>query len=220
MIHERRSLLALAKTAMLTAMLAGGLAAGAGVLDAQAQAKKADAGTAKKTPNPFQGFSSDNGKPVDVKSDSLEVHQNEQKAIFSGNVVAVQGDSTLRTAQLVVFYDNANAAAGQGNAANPPPASAPAGGTGQGSSIKRLEAYGNVVVTSQDQKATGDSGVFDMASDKATLNGNVVLTQGQNVIRGKQLIVDLKTGVSHVTGGTSGLFVPSKDQQKKPASPQ
>jgi lipopolysaccharide export system protein LptA len=150
---------------------------------------------AKKAPNPFQGFSSDNGQPVDVKSESLEVYQNEQKAVFVGNVVATQGESTLRSARLTVFYDNSGA---------PAPS--------QASAIKRLEADGDVVVTSADQSATGSKGVFDMTTNQAKLTGNVVLNQGESVIRGKELVVDMKTGVARVIGGTSGLFVPGKDQ--------
>ena len=150
---------------------------------------------AKKSANPFQGFSSDNGQPVDVKSESLEVYQNDQKAVFVGNVVATQGESTLRSNRLTVFYDNSGA---------PSPT--------QQSAIKRLEADGNVIVTSADQKATGSKGVFDMATNQATLTGDVVLNQGESVIRGKQLVVDMKTGVARVLGGTSGLFVPSKDK--------
>lgn len=143
-------------------------------------------------PNPFQGFSSDSGSPVDVKSDSLEVRQSEQKAIFSGNVVATQGASVLTAATLTVYYENASGE------------TAPSGKSG----IKRLEATGGVSVTSKDQKATGATGVFDMASNTARLSGNVVMVQGKNVLRGKELIVNMKTGVARVIGGTSGLFMP------------
>jgi lipopolysaccharide export system protein LptA len=196
----------------------------------------------KKQANPFQGFSSDNGKPVDVKSETLEVYQNEQKAIFIGNVVATQGESILRTPHLVVFYENnnqpdsgnaadANAAKPAAGAAapaagsSPAPAPAPAAGgtsqdTGQASSIKRLEASGGVVVTANDQKATGSDGVFDMESNTAVLTGGVVLTQGQNVIRGSKLTVDLKTGVARVVGGTTGLFVPSQNNQSSAPKPK
>lgn len=147
---------------------------------------------AQTTANPFQGFSSDSGKPVDVKADSLEVRQNEQKAIFSGNVVAKQGDSTLTAATLTIFYENA------GGEATP----------SASSGIKKLEASGGVVVTAKDQKATGASGVFDMATNTARLTGDVVLTQGQNVLRGKELVINMKTGIARVIGGTSGLFMP------------
>ena len=190
----------------LAALAALGLFASAGALAQD-----------KKEASPFQGFSAENGQPVDVTSDSLEVHQNEQKAIFIGNVVAKQGESVLRTPRLVVFYDNAAQAAADGQATGEAPAK-PSSTTAptQANAIKRLEASGGVVVTSTDQQATGSEGVFDMATNKATLTGDVVLHQGQNVIRGKQLVVDMKTGVAQVMGGTSGLFVPSKDQQGKP----
>lgn len=225
----------------------------------------ADAGAAqKKAASPFQGFSSDSGKPVDVKSDSLEVHQDEQKAIFTGNVVATQGDSVLHTNELTVFYDNSvtGGASGGGKKADKTaaadgskpadPAAKPAdaqpaaaatdqaaatgkpavsGSSDQGSSsgqsatgaqansIKKLIAKGNVVVTSKDQKATGDYGVMDMATNLATLTGNeVVMIQGPNVLKGKKLVVNLKTGVSNVqgggAGGVSGVFTQSNDQKK------
>ncbi|MBP0579795.1 organic solvent tolerance protein OstA [Labrys sp. LIt4] len=227
----------------------------------------ADAGAApKKAASPFQGFSSDSGKPVDVKSDSLEVHQDEQKAVFTGNVVATQGDSTLRTNELTVFYENvdnnANGAAKDGKAkdakaadakpadpkaADAKPADAkpadgqpagdaktteakpadtkpadtskaPASGSGTpASSIKKLVARGNVVVTSKDQKATGNNGVMDMATNIATLSGGeVVMIQGPNVLKGTKLTVNLKTGIAKVEGGgggVSGVF--TQGSQKK-----
>jgi lipopolysaccharide export system protein LptA len=166
---------------------------------------------AKKATSPFQGFSSDNGQPVDVKSDSLEVHQNEQRAVFIGNVVATQGESVLRSDRLVVFYVNTQEG-GPAEAGKPAAASSTA--PSQASAVKRLEASGGVVVTSKDQKATGSTGVFDMTTNLATLDGNVVLNQGPNVIRGKQLVVDMKTGIARVLGGTNGLFVNTKDQTK------
>ena len=44
----------------------------------------------KKSANPFQGFSSDNSQPVNINSEQLEFQQNQKKAIYSGNVVAIQ----------------------------------------------------------------------------------------------------------------------------------
>lgn len=163
-----------------------------GLSSAQAAPKPA------RTASPFQGFSSDNGKPINVKSDSIELHQQEQFAIFTGRVVAVQGDSTLRAPKLIVYYDQDSS--GKDVEASP---------TG---AIKRLEAVGGVIITSKDQRATGSRGVFDMKTNRATLFGNVVLVQGSNVIRGKTLVVDLKTGLSRVQGGTEGRFVPGDDQ--------
>jgi lipopolysaccharide export system protein LptA len=62
-----------------------------------------------------------------------------------------------------------------------------------------------VVVTQKDQTATGELGIFDMKSNTVTLTGNpVVMTQGQNVLRGDRLVVDLTSGVSRVESGKNG----------------
>ncbi|HSY57348.1 MAG TPA: LptA/OstA family protein, partial [Bradyrhizobium sp.] len=78
------------------------------------------------------------------------------------------------------------------------------------SSIKRLEAKGNVIVTQKDQVVTGDTAVFDTKTNLITMLGNVVLTQCQNVLRGDRLLVDMTTGVSRVesdSGKVNGLFL-------------
>ena len=51
--------------------------------------------------------------------------------------------------------------------------------------------------------ATGDKALFDMKSNTVTLEGNVVVSQGQNVMRGERLVVDLTTGTSRVDAGKS-----------------
>ncbi len=71
-------------------------------------------------------------------------------------------------------------------------------GPGGSSSIKRLEARGNVVVTQKDQVVTGETAVFDTQTNLITMLGGVVLTQCKNVLRGDRLAVDMTTGVSRV----------------------
>ena len=71
-------------------------------------------------------------------------------------------------------------------------------GPGGASSIKRLEARGNVVVTQKDQVVTGETAVFDTKANLITMLGGVVLTKCQNVLRGDRLMVDMTTGVSRV----------------------
>jgi lipopolysaccharide export system protein LptA len=54
-----------------------------------------------------------------------------------------------------------------------------------------------------------------MKSNTVTLLGKVVMTQGQNVLRGDRLMVDLTSGVSRVESGKNGqgrvqgLFLPN-----------
>ncbi len=145
----------------------------------------------KGIPNAVQGFSKNRDKPVHIEAASLEVRDKDKQATFSGNVNVVQGDTTMRCKVLVVHYDN-NQPGGM-KSATP--------GAGGASQISRLEAKGGVVVTQAEQTATGDTGLFDMKSNTITLLGNVVVSQGGNVVRGERLVVDMTTGVSKVDAG-------------------
>ncbi len=87
--------------------------------------------------------------------------------------------------------------------------------------IRRLEALGGVIVNSKDQKATGDRADFDIKANTVTLFGNVVVTQGPNVMKGDKLIVDLTTSRARMEAGTKttpgrvqGLFVPELHEGK------
>ena len=170
-------------------------------------------------PNAMQGFSQNRDKPIQIEAASLEVRDKSKEATFAGNVKVVQGDTTMTSKTLVVFYDQ-----GSSGEQPPPPApgkkaaakSAPGApmqsatpGPGGSSSIKRLEARGNVVVKQKDQVVTGDKATFDTKANLITMSGGVVLTQCQNVLRGDRLMVDMTTGVSRVesdAGRVQALF--------------
>ena len=151
-------------------------------------------------PNAMQGFSQNRDQPIQIEAASLEMRDKKKEATFSGNVKVVQGDTTMTSKTLVVFYNSTPAAAPSANskAAKSAPMPAAAPGPGGSSSIKRLEARGNVVVTQKDQVVTGETAVFDTRTNLITMLGGIVLTQGKNVLRGDRLMVDMTTGVSRV----------------------
>lgn len=167
-------------------------------------------------PNAMQGFSQNRDKPIQIEAASLEVRDKTKEATFAGNVKVTQGDTTMSSKSLVVFYDQspgpeqpaqpkqkvAKAAAGA-------PIQSATPGPGGSSSIKRLEARGGVVVTQKDQVVTGDLAVFDTRANSITMSGGVVLTQCKNVLRGDRLVVDMTTGVSRVESDTrvQALFI-------------
>jgi len=166
----------------------------------------------KGPPNALQGFSTNRDQPVHIEAATLEVRDKDKVATFSGNVRVVQGDTGLRCNSLLVFYEQGNEDGDKGNKGKPMQAATP--GPGGEQKIKKLEARGGVVVTQKEQTATGDLGLFDMRANTVTLTGNVVMTQGQNVLRGDRLVVDLTSGVSRVEsskngqGRVQGLFQP------------
>jgi len=137
----------------------------------------------------LQGLSLSSGLPIQIESDRLEVLDSENKAIFAGNVNVSQGPTVLKAGRMTVFY----AAQGGGSAA-----------TGS-SNIERLEVEDKVYIKSNSQVATGDSGTFDMASEVLTLSGKeVVLSEGENVLVGCKLTVNMKSGRAQVEGCGSG----------------
>jgi lipopolysaccharide export system protein LptA len=170
-------------------------------------------------PNAMQGFSQNRDQPIQIEAASLEMRDKKKEATFSGNVKVVQGDTTMTSKTLVVFYDSGSAPATPAPA-SPPPA-APKGsksgpmqsttpGPGGSSSIRRLEAKGSVVVTQKDQVVTGETAIFDTRANLITMVGGVVLTQCKNVLKGDRLKVDMTTGVSRVesdSGKVQGMFM-------------
>lgn len=178
-------------------------------------------------PNAMQGFSQNRDQPIQIEAASLEMRDKKKEATFSGNVKVVQGDTTMTSKTLVVFYESSSAAgaapaANSKNAAKSAPIQSATPGPGGASSIKRLEARGNVVVTQKDQVVTGETAVFDTKTNLVTMLGGVILTQGKNVLRGDRLMVDMTTGVSRVesdSGRVQGLFQSSGQGAPVPSTP-
>jgi lipopolysaccharide export system protein LptA len=181
--------------------------------DARAQ------GAMSGVPNAMQGFSQNRDQPIQIEAASLEMRDKKKEATFAGNVKVVQGDTTMTSKTLVVFYDSGGSApatpppaAAKGSKSGPMQAAAP--GPGGSSSIRRLEAKGSVVVTQKDQVVTGEAAIFDTRANLITMVGGVVLTQCKNVLRGDRLKVDMTTGVSRVesdSGKVQGMFIQGQD---------
>jgi lipopolysaccharide export system protein LptA len=127
-------------------------------------------------------------EPIEIESDKLEVRENENKAIFTGNVNVTQGPTIMKSGTMTVYYakDGGSAATGSSN-------------------IERLEVDGKVYVRSDKQVATGDKGTFDMKTEVLVLSGSeVVLSEGKNVLRGCKLTVQMKSGQAQVDGCSKG----------------
>jgi lipopolysaccharide export system protein LptA len=168
-------------------------------------------------PNALQGFSQNRDKPIQIDAARLEVRDKDKVATFFGDAKAdvkvIQGDTTMRSKVLVVFYEQDDKSGKTQKAASP--------GPGGSSNIKRLEAKGNVIVTQKEQTVTGNEGIFEMKTNTITMSGNVVMTQNDNVIKGDKLIVNMETGQSRVEmagGGRVNALLkgnPNKDKDSK-----
>ena len=164
-----------------------------------------DQATAQTQKSIFKGPVQKKGEPVKIQAASLEVRDKDKVATFSGNVILIQGDTEVRCDALVIFYE--------GELSKGTPKSAPGGKREQ--QISKMEARGNVVVIQKEQRATGDRGDFDMRNNTVTLTGNVVVTRGDDILRGQRLMVNLTTGVSTVESGGGRVEALIKSNQGK-----
>jgi len=152
-------------------------------------------------------FEDDSESPVEITADSMEWLNDERIAIARGNADAVQGRYTL-SAQVLTAYMAEDSSEGSDTV----------------SRIRRIEAEGNVVLSTPKETAHGRTGTYDVERKVAILEGSVVLTQGDNVFHGQKLTMDLTTGRSRLEGsmpadpsGNSGrvraIFRPNDEQQ-------
>ncbi len=144
-------------------------------------------------------------QPVQIEAASLEVHDKSKTATFTGNVQVVQGDTTMKCQSLVVFYGRE-----VGIAQNEPKQASIAPGPKGAQDIRKIEAHGGVTVVTKDQNATGDDAIYDLQSKTIKLIGNVIVSQGQNVIHGESVVVDTVTGNARVESSEGGGTVPGR----------
>ncbi|MFO1208274.1 MAG: LptA/OstA family protein [Amaricoccus sp.] len=181
---------------------------------------------AQGTQVPFGGLHHDASQPVEITADRLDVDQAAGSAVFTGTVKVGQGTLRLAADRVDVFYDQTpSAPAGKDKPAtqatgtpesNEKPA-APAGpATGR---IKRLIATGNVALSNGSEAAEAKHAVYEVAAGTIAMDGDVLLTQGQNALSGATLLIDLNKGTGQIEGRVKTVFVPSTTPAPGAAAP-
>jgi lipopolysaccharide export system protein LptA len=140
--------------------------------------------------------------------DSLEWHDKDQLAVARGDAVALRDQKRIRSD--VMTAEVARDEKGVQH-------------------ISRIDAQGDVIVSSQDQTGRGDSGVYNVDTGITTLIGHVKLNRGQNELRGQYAVVDLNKNIYRLLGAppsdtltagrparVEGLFIP-RQQPSAPA---
>jgi len=117
---------------------------------------------------------------IEVTAQQLEALQQQGQAIFSGEVIAKQGELTLYCDKLVIY-----SLVGQ-------------------QKVDRLEAFGKVRVVQLDRTATADKVIYRQQQGTLMLIGNAQLHQGQNQVAGEEITLFLEENRSIVKGGDGG----------------
>lgn len=138
-------------------------------------------------------FKTDPDAPVNVEADELTVSEIQKTVQFLGDVRAVQGGFSIRTSKLIAHYT------GGGSLLDPAGQDSESAGESSGAQLTRISAREKVLVSSSGgQSATGDWAEFDVEGNSVTLGGDVVITQGKNIVRGTRLKIDMTSGNSMI----------------------
>jgi lipopolysaccharide export system protein LptA len=125
--------------------------------------------------------------PVDITADELETTNSACTSIWRGHAEALQDTARLRADTLTAEFG------------------LKAGGkTGGCGDLVRLRAEGSVYYVTPQQKVHGDLAVYEAASNTLTVTGDVVATQGKNVLRGSRMVFNTETGQGRMEGGAKG----------------
>ena len=131
--------------------------------------------------------------PIEVVSDELQMDQNVNTAIFSGNVEVIHGDMTLNSATVMVEYGKVE-------------------GSDKSNEIIRITASGGVILTSPDTTAESREAIYTMATREVVMSGDVVVTQGPNKVAGEQMVIYLDDGTAVMQGRVRTTIDTSKPQ--------
>lgn len=115
--------------------------------------------------------------PITIKSNELTADNKGKTAIFSGKVVAKQGDITIFADKIVVNYAE------------------------QKGAVERIEATGNVRIIQQNRTGIATQAVYDSRDGRIVLTGNPRVMQGGDSISGKIITYFVDQDTSVVSGG-------------------
>jgi lipopolysaccharide export system protein LptA len=163
----------------------------------EAQERKGSAKSGERPLKTEMGFGFTTSRaPIDITSDTVEADQKTNTVTFKGNVIAKQEDTTLYANTVIIIYDQNT------------------------KKLKEIIATGNVKVTQLDRRATGQKATFDQDKNKIVLDGEAVIREGSNVIRGERITFYVDEERSVVEGGKGGrvsttITPPPKEEDDK-----
>ena len=128
------------------------------------------------------GFASTKRAPILINSDKLVVFEQDNKAVFSGNVVSKQSDATLKSQEMIVFYKDGSSPSDK-------------------ESVKRIEIYNSVELITSKERVTSDRGYYEEGI--LYLLGNVKMHNHNNIIHGEKFVYNSNTKKSSLIGSNN-----------------
>lgn len=139
------------------------------------------------TTTAFGGVKADITAPVELAADHMSVDQGTGKAVLTGNITIAQGQMRLSALKVTVTYGDA-----------------------ERRRIKTLEAEGDVLLVSGPDAAEARNASYDVSSGIVTLTGDVLLSQGVNIMSSQKMTINLATGSAQAEGRVRSVLQPSR----------
>jgi len=117
------------------------------------------------------------GSPIDITSDRVETYSKDNLIIFKGNVMARQKD-------IVIYSDSLEAVILE-----------------DGKGIEKVVAGGNVKIQQGMRVASCEKATFYNRDQKVVLTGDPKVWEGENMVSGDEIIVDIERNRIEVKGG-------------------
>ena len=140
----------------------------------------------------FGGLKGDPKAPVTVTSQSLTLDETARTAVFTGNVLVLQGEMRMSAAEVRVEYEP------------------------DADRIARLWATGGVLFVNAKDAAQSQNAEYVIDTGIVTMTDDVVLTQGPATFTAQTFVADMKTGLGQLQGGVSSTFTPSEGAELGP----
>jgi lipopolysaccharide export system protein LptA len=118
-------------------------------------------------------------QPLRITSQQLEADNKNQVIIFTGNIIARQGDMVIHADVARVYYEKRE----------------------EGNEVREIVATGNVKIHQGDRVATGQRAQFLNAEQKIILTGQPRVWQGKDMVSGEKITVLLEEDKSLVESG-------------------
>lgn len=147
----------------------------------------ATAGLAQGAQVAFGTIQQNSGLPVEVTAENLSVDQTEGKAVFSENVLIIQGEMRLSADQVTVVYDS----------------------LAQG--IAQIEAVGNVILISGEDAAESDRADYNVDDGTIVMTGSVLVAQGPSALTADSMTVRLQDGTAQMSGRVRTVLQPEQN---------
>jgi lipopolysaccharide export system protein LptA len=117
--------------------------------------------------------------PISIKSNALSADNKGKLAIFTGKVIAKQGDISIYADKLSIYYGEKN------------------------NEVDKIEADGSVRIVQENRTGIADHAVYDNREGRITLTGNPKVMQGSDTLSGETITYFIDEDRSVVTGGVN-----------------